>query len=172
MLVARKMRLQKPTQATIDQVRTTREGNDAIIDYTDVGFIRRGVRTPIGAPQGCKRIVNTGVNARSHPTLRGGWRRTNSHRWRSVSGDRGRRDPRACWRPQGLRLSVPAHCPLQAGRGPGFGQGLDTFRSSQTRSTRRPPLEALEARSAAGLNASPKVAWNGVGAQIGGVRHG
>jgi hypothetical protein len=29
------MRLRKPTRAIIDQVRITREGNDAIIDYAD-----------------------------------------------------------------------------------------------------------------------------------------
>jgi hypothetical protein len=29
------MRLKRPTRATIDQVRITREGNDAIIDYAD-----------------------------------------------------------------------------------------------------------------------------------------
>ena len=29
------MRLKKPTCAMIDQVRITREGNDAIIDYVD-----------------------------------------------------------------------------------------------------------------------------------------
>jgi hypothetical protein len=32
------MRLKKPTRAIIDQVRITREGNDAIIDYADAGI--------------------------------------------------------------------------------------------------------------------------------------
>ena len=32
------MRLKKPTRAIIDQVRITREGNDAIIDYIDAGI--------------------------------------------------------------------------------------------------------------------------------------
>ncbi len=35
------MRLKKPTGAVIDQVRITREGNDAIIDYADAGAPRR-----------------------------------------------------------------------------------------------------------------------------------
>ena len=34
------MRLKKPTRAIIDQVRITREGNDAIIDYADSGIAR------------------------------------------------------------------------------------------------------------------------------------
>src|SRR5208282_471901 len=40
------MRLRKPTRAIIDQVRTTREGNDAIIDYADAGIA--GTRFTIG----------------------------------------------------------------------------------------------------------------------------
>jgi hypothetical protein len=40
------MRLKKPTRATIDQVRITREGNDAIIDYADSGIA--GTRLTIG----------------------------------------------------------------------------------------------------------------------------
>ena len=32
------MRLKKPTRAIIDQVRITREGNDATIDYADAGI--------------------------------------------------------------------------------------------------------------------------------------
>ena len=40
------MRLKKPTGAVIDQVRITREGNDAIIDYADVGI--SGTRFTIG----------------------------------------------------------------------------------------------------------------------------
>ena len=32
------MHLKKPTRAIIDQVRITREGNDAIIDYADAGI--------------------------------------------------------------------------------------------------------------------------------------
>ena len=32
------MRLKKPTRVLIDQVRITREGNDAIIDYADAGI--------------------------------------------------------------------------------------------------------------------------------------
>jgi hypothetical protein len=35
------MRLKKPTRAIIDQVRITREGNDAIIDYADAGIAGR-----------------------------------------------------------------------------------------------------------------------------------
>jgi hypothetical protein len=34
------MRLRKPTRATIDQVRITREGNGAIIDYAEAGRAR------------------------------------------------------------------------------------------------------------------------------------
>ena len=41
------MRLKKPTRATIDQVRITREGNDAIIvDYAD--SVIAGTRFTIG----------------------------------------------------------------------------------------------------------------------------
>ena len=40
------MRLKKPTRAIIDQVRITREGNDAIIDYADSGI--SGTRFTIG----------------------------------------------------------------------------------------------------------------------------
>ncbi len=40
------MRLKKPTRAIIDQVRITREGNDAIIDYADAGIA--GTRVTIG----------------------------------------------------------------------------------------------------------------------------
>ncbi len=40
------MRLKKPTGAVVDQVRITREGNDAIIDYADVGI--SGTRFTIG----------------------------------------------------------------------------------------------------------------------------
>jgi hypothetical protein len=40
------MRLKKPTRAIIDQVRITREGNDAIIDYADSGVA--GTRFTIG----------------------------------------------------------------------------------------------------------------------------
>ena len=40
------MRLKKPTRAMIDQVRITREGNDAIIDYADSGIA--GTRLTIG----------------------------------------------------------------------------------------------------------------------------
>jgi hypothetical protein len=40
------MRLKKPTRAIIDQVRITREGNDAIIDYADAGIA--GTRLTIG----------------------------------------------------------------------------------------------------------------------------
>ena len=40
------MRLKKPTRAIIDQVRITREGNDAIIDYADAGI--SGTRLTIG----------------------------------------------------------------------------------------------------------------------------
>ena len=40
------MRLKKPTRAIIDQVRITREGNDAIIDYADSGIA--GTRLTIG----------------------------------------------------------------------------------------------------------------------------
>ena len=40
------MRLKKPTRAIIDQVRITREGNDAIIDYADAGSA--GTRLTIG----------------------------------------------------------------------------------------------------------------------------
>ena len=40
------MRLKKPTRAIIDQVRITREGNDAIIDYADPGLA--GTRLTIG----------------------------------------------------------------------------------------------------------------------------
>ena len=36
------MRLKKPTRAIIDQVRITREGNDAIIDYADAGIAGAG----------------------------------------------------------------------------------------------------------------------------------
>jgi len=32
------MRLKKPTFVLIDQVRITREGNDAIIEYADAGI--------------------------------------------------------------------------------------------------------------------------------------
>ena len=32
------MRMKKPTRAIIDQVRITRQGNDAIIDYADSGI--------------------------------------------------------------------------------------------------------------------------------------
>ena len=40
------MRLKKLTRAIIDQVRITREGNDAIIDYADAGIA--GTRLTIG----------------------------------------------------------------------------------------------------------------------------
>jgi len=40
------MRLRKPTRVLIDQVRITREGNDAIIDYADAGIA--GTRLTIG----------------------------------------------------------------------------------------------------------------------------
>ena len=40
------MRLRKPTRAIIDQVRITREGNDAIMDYADSGIA--GTRFTIG----------------------------------------------------------------------------------------------------------------------------
>ena len=40
------MRLKRPTRAIIDQVRITREGNDAIIDYADAGIA--GTRLTIG----------------------------------------------------------------------------------------------------------------------------
>jgi hypothetical protein len=40
------MRLRKPTRVLIDQVRITREGNDAIIDYADAGI--SGTRLTIG----------------------------------------------------------------------------------------------------------------------------
>ncbi len=40
------MSLRKPTRAIIDQVRITREGNDAIIDYADSGIA--GTRFTIG----------------------------------------------------------------------------------------------------------------------------
>jgi hypothetical protein len=40
------MRLRKPTRAIIDQVRITREGNDAMIDYADAGIA--GTRLTIG----------------------------------------------------------------------------------------------------------------------------
>ena len=40
------MRLKKPTRAIIDQVRITREGNDAIIDYADASI--SGTRITIG----------------------------------------------------------------------------------------------------------------------------
>ena len=40
------MRLKKPTRAIIDQVRITRDGNDAIIDYADAGI--SGTRLTIG----------------------------------------------------------------------------------------------------------------------------
>ncbi len=40
------MRFKKPTRATIDQVRITREGNDAIIDYADSGIA--GTRFTVG----------------------------------------------------------------------------------------------------------------------------
>ncbi|MGD0185244.1 MAG: hypothetical protein ABSC25_08330 [Roseiarcus sp.] len=40
------MRLKKPIRALIDQVRITREGNDAIIDYADAGI--SGTRLTIG----------------------------------------------------------------------------------------------------------------------------
>jgi hypothetical protein len=40
------MGLKKPTRAIIDQVRITREGNDAIIDYADPGIA--GTRLTIG----------------------------------------------------------------------------------------------------------------------------
>jgi hypothetical protein len=40
------MRLKKPTRAIIDQVRITREGNDAIIDYAGSGIA--GTRLTIG----------------------------------------------------------------------------------------------------------------------------
>ena len=40
------MRLKKPTRAVIDQVRMTREGNDAIIDYADASI--SGTRITIG----------------------------------------------------------------------------------------------------------------------------
>jgi len=40
------MRLRKPTRAIVDQVRITREGNDAIIDYADAGIA--GTRLTIG----------------------------------------------------------------------------------------------------------------------------
>jgi hypothetical protein len=40
------MRLKKPTRAIIDQVRITREGNDAIVDYADAGI--SGTRLTIG----------------------------------------------------------------------------------------------------------------------------
>ena len=38
------MRLKKPTRAIIDQVRITREGNDAIIDYADAGIAGTRIR--------------------------------------------------------------------------------------------------------------------------------
>ncbi len=40
------MSLRKPTRAIIDQVRITREGNDAIFDYADAGIA--GTRVTIG----------------------------------------------------------------------------------------------------------------------------
>jgi hypothetical protein len=40
------MRLKKPTRASIDQARITREGNDAIIDCADSGVA--GTRFTIG----------------------------------------------------------------------------------------------------------------------------
>jgi hypothetical protein len=40
------VRLKKPTRAIIDQVRITREGNDAIIDYADASA---GTRLTIGS---------------------------------------------------------------------------------------------------------------------------
>ena len=40
------MRLKKPIRAIIDQVRITRDGNDAIIDYADAGI--SGTRLTIG----------------------------------------------------------------------------------------------------------------------------
>jgi hypothetical protein len=36
----------RPTRATIDQLRITREGNDAVIDYADAGIA--GTRVTIG----------------------------------------------------------------------------------------------------------------------------
>jgi hypothetical protein len=44
------MRLKMPTRAIIDQVRITREGNDAIIDYADSGIA--GTRLTIGPDLG------------------------------------------------------------------------------------------------------------------------
>jgi hypothetical protein len=41
-----KLRLKKPTRVFIDQVRITREGNDAIIGYGDAGIA--GTRLTIG----------------------------------------------------------------------------------------------------------------------------
>jgi hypothetical protein len=40
------VRLKKPTRAVIDQVRITRAGNDAIIDYAEAGIA--GTRPTIG----------------------------------------------------------------------------------------------------------------------------
>ncbi len=40
------MRLKKPTRAIIDQVRITREGNDAIIDYANSGVASKSRTGP------------------------------------------------------------------------------------------------------------------------------
>ena len=40
------MRLKKPTRVSIDQVRITREGNDAIVDRADAGIV--GTRLTVG----------------------------------------------------------------------------------------------------------------------------
>ena len=44
------MRLKKPTRAIIDQVRITREGNDAIIDYADSGVASNRAQDPHPSP--------------------------------------------------------------------------------------------------------------------------
>jgi len=72
------MRLKKPTRAIIDQVRITREGNDAIIDYADAGIA--GTRLTIGpdiATMTDREIIDVfnGILAAQEPLLTA-WNKT------------------------------------------------------------------------------------------------
>jgi hypothetical protein len=77
------MRLKKPTPAIIDQVRITREGNDAIVDYADAGIA--GTRLTIGpdiATMTDRKVIDVfnGILAAQERLLAAGTRRSPKNR--------------------------------------------------------------------------------------------
>ena len=79
------MRLKGPTCAIIDQVRITREGNDAIIDYADAGIA--GTHVTIGPDIATSTTVKSSACSTASSQLKNDSGRLGQDGHRRTAGD-------------------------------------------------------------------------------------